>query len=90
LPSRDLAPGLIQLGFSFFGQLEFVLEVIVNLFADRLNLRAGQFWNGGSNLLSYAHGAHYTLASAICQRGGREIVKEVEALRGGKTEKLKS
>jgi hypothetical protein len=65
--TRDLAAGLIELGFGLVSQLKLVLEILVNPFADRLNLGAGQFWNGCSNFLNRAHGSSLT--------GGRQMGK---------------
>jgi hypothetical protein len=37
---RDLAPGLVQLGFHFVGQLKMILEVFINPRADLLDFLA--------------------------------------------------
>jgi len=52
---RDLAPGLVQLGFHFVGQLKMILEVIINPLADFLDFLPRQFWNRRLNFFDRAH-----------------------------------
>jgi hypothetical protein len=52
---RDLAPGLVQLGFHFVGQLKMILEVIINPLADFLDFLPRQFWNRCLNFFDRAH-----------------------------------
>jgi hypothetical protein len=55
IAGRDLAPGLVQLGFHFVGQLKMVLEVIINPLADFLDFLPRQFWNRRLNFFDRAH-----------------------------------
>ena len=52
---RNLAPGLVQLGFHFVGQLKMILEVIINPLADLLDFLPRQFWNRRLNIFDRAH-----------------------------------
>jgi hypothetical protein len=51
----DLAPGLVQLGFRFVGELKMILEVIINPLADFLDFLPRQFWNRCLNIFDRAH-----------------------------------